>query len=275
MKMRYLVMMISLLSACKSYSTLPSQKFSQYEYYKSYTFENNQLKITLKNPLHCPLRIWIFNQNKNLQNELNQFKPIELEAKADTSIIIARLDSFDNNLNFASRLGSLNKKVAPIKLELPFPKNKSYTIIQGYQTNFTHNTDWSRYTLDFNFVTYDTICAATNGFVVGVIDKYTRNGEGDEWKPFANFVTIYEPSSGVFTQYVHLVENGSLVKVGDKVKSGQPIARSGNTGQSNVEHLHFSCLVPVNTNDGLKSIPFEFIEGYKGSELKKGDIVKK
>jgi len=39
--------------------------------------------------------------------------------------------------------------------------------------------------------------------------------------------------------------------------------------------LHFNCLVPVNSNDGLKSIPFEFIEGYKSKNLKKNDIVRK
>ena len=110
---------------------------------------------------------------------------------------------------------------------------------------------------------------------VGVIDKYKFGGEGDKWRPFGNFITIYEPDSGIFTQYVHLIKNGSLVKVGEKIDSGQPIALSGKTGQTDIEHLHFNCLIPINNNDGLKSIPFEFVEGYKSESLKKSDIVKK
>jgi murein DD-endopeptidase MepM/ murein hydrolase activator NlpD len=129
--------------------------------------------------------------------------------------------------------------------------------------------------LDFDLKTNDTICSATDGFVVGVVSKYKYGGKGEEWKPFANFSTIYEPSSGVFTQYNHLVENGSLVKVGDKIVRGQKIALSGNTGLSTEEHLHFSCLIPVNSEDGLKSIPIEFVGGIKGINLKKGDELKK
>lgn len=111
--------------------------------------------------------------------------------------------------------------------------------------------------------------------MVGVVDKYKYSGKGSEWKPYGNFLTIYEPNSGVFTQYVHLVENGSLVKIGDKVYRGQKIALSGNTGLSTEEHLHFSCLIPVNNEDGLKSIPIEFVGGIKGINLKKGDTLKK
>ena len=129
--------------------------------------------------------------------------------------------------------------------------------------------------MDFDLKTNDTICSATDGFIVGVVDKYKDSGKGSEWKPYANYLTIYEPNSGVFTQYVHLVENGSLVKIGDKVYRGQKIALSGNTGQSTEEHLHFSCLIPVNSKDGLKSIPIEFIGGIKGINLKKGDELKK
>jgi murein DD-endopeptidase MepM/ murein hydrolase activator NlpD len=71
------------------------------------------------------------------------------------------------------------------------------------------------------------------------------------------------------------VYNGSLVKIGDKVHRGQKIALSGNTGQSTVEHLHFSSLVPVNSEGGLKSVPIEFVGGIKAIHLKKGDVLKK
>ena len=47
------------------------------------------------------------------------------------------------------------------------------------------------------------------------------------------------------------------------------------TGQPDVGHLHFNCLIPTNSKDGLMSIPFEFVGGYKSTELNKGDIIEK
>lgn len=271
-QMRLLFSVLIFVMGCKS-SELPTEKYAQYEYHKSFTFENNELKIELKNPLNSPLRIWIFDDNKALQSNFNEINPILLESKADTLLIFSNIDSFENNLNFSSRLGSTSKQIENIKIELPFPKNKKYRIIQGNNSDYTHNTDWSRYAVDFNLKINDTISSATSGYVVGVVDKYKYGGKGDEWKNFGNYITIYDPNSGLFTQYVHLVENGSLVKIGDEIESGQPIALSGKTGQTDIEHLHFNCLIPANNNDGLKSIPFEFIEGYNSEELKKNDII--
>ena len=274
MKNILLIIIIGFLVGCKT-SPLPTQKYNQYEYYKSFKYDKEELKIEFKNPLASPLRIWIFNSNEELQKKLNEVNPIELDSKSDSTIVFNNILNFDNNLNFSSRLGSTFKKIKPVKLELPFPNNKEYEILQGNETNFTHNTNWSKYAIDFHLKINDTVSSATNGFVVGMIDHYEYGGKGIKWKPFANYITIYEPDSGVFIQYVHLAKNGSLVKIGDEVQSGQPIALSGNTGQSNVEHLHLNCLIPAANEDGLKSIPIEFIEGYKGLNLKKGDLVKK
>lgn len=266
--------MILLLSGCKAVM-LPKIKYNQYEYGKSSFYQNDTLKIELNNPLYCPLRIWFFSSNEQLQKEFNRIIPITLNPVSDTVLTFVKIQNTVEQITFSSRLGDTNKKIHNIELDLPFPKNKEYTIIQENNTNFTHNSDLSRYALDFDLKTNDTICSATDGFVVGIVDKYKFSGSGSEWKPFANFLTIYDPNSGIFTQYVHLVQNGSLVKIGDTVKRGQKIALSGNTGQSTVEHLHFSSLVPANTEDGLKSIPIEFIGGIKGINLKKGDVLKK
>lgn len=269
-----ILLSFTVLFGCKT-KTLPIEKFNQYEYHKSYTYKDDTLKVELKNPLHCPLRVWLFSSNIDLQKEFNQSAPILLESESDTILTYSNIKNFDNQLRFSSRLGSLLKKIEPIKVEFPFQELKEYTVIQENNTNFTHNSDWSRYALDFDMKTNDTICSATNGYVVGVVDQYKHSGKGQEWKPFANYLTIYEPNSGIFCQYVHLVQNGSLVKLGDKIELGQKIALSGNTGHSTIEHLHFSCLIPVNTENGLKSIPIEFVGGQKGIELKKGDKVKK
>lgn len=263
---------LTILSGCKTI-TIPVEKYSQYEFEKSYTLEGDTLKIVLKNPLQCPLRVWIFSPDTALQNRFNAM-PVVIESKSDTILTYTDVHGSSPELRFSSRLGNTSKEIKPIKMDLPYPKNVTHTVIQGNNTNFTHNTDWSRYAFDFDLKTNDTICSATDGYVVGLVDKYKFSGKGKEWKPFANYLTIYEPISGVFCQYVHLVQNGCLVKIGDRVQRGQKIALSGNTGQSTVEHLHFSCLVPVDSEDGLKSIPIRFAGVQYTAELKEGDTLR-
>ncbi|KPM32571.1 Peptidase M23 [Croceitalea dokdonensis DOKDO 023] len=277
MKFRVLGIMTLFIVGCST-TKLPSKKISQAEIPPpTINLENNSLEIKLTNPVDCPIRFEIETNNPNLKTVLEQLGTFELKAQSDTIVNIINVSDFDQNMSFAYnwKFGSLSKKIEPIKLELPFLKGRKYKVIQGNNTNYTHNTDWSRFAVDFSLKINDTICSATNGFVVGVVDNYKFGGKGKEWKPYGNFITVYEPNSGIFTQYVHLTENGSLVNVGDKVKKGQAIGLSGMTGQTDVEHLHFNCLVPTNSENGLMSIAFEFVEGLKSTELKKGDIIEK
>ncbi len=271
----YIMTIVSLLLGCKSVVVLPSVKYNQYEYGKSFSYNKDTLKIKLENPLHCPLRVWFFSSDELTQKEFDKIIPITLNSGSDTVLTFVNIQKKVEQIRFSSRLGDLSKRIDTIRLDLPFLKNKKFKILQENNTNFTHNSEWSMYALDFDLKTNDTICSATDGFVVGVVDKYKYSGKGSEWKPYSNYLTIYEPTSGFFIQYVHLVENGSLVKIGDKVNRGQKIALSGNTGQSTEEHLHFSSLVPVNNEDGLMSVPIEFVGGIKAIKLKKGDVLKK
>jgi len=271
----YTLTIILLLLGCKTNIIFPSTKYSQYEFGKSFSYKSDTLNIKLDNPLHCAIRVWFFSSDVQLQEEFDKITPITLNCESDTVLTFVNIQRKVEQISFSSKLGDISKKTDYIEFELPFPKNKTYKITQENNTNFTHNSDWSRYALDFDLKTNDTICSATDGFVVGMVEKYKYSGKSSEWRPFGNYLTIYEPNSGVFTQYVHLVENGNLVKIGDKVSRGQKIALSGNTGQSTGEHLHFSALVPVNSEDGLKSIPIDFVGGIKAINLKKGDTLKK
>jgi len=272
--MKSILIILVFFVSCQS-SRLPNEKFSQYKIETSYSYSDGKLIIKLGNPLKCPLRVWIKTSDEKLKIHFNKINPVLLNAVTDTLITFRTNFKPDSKITFPSRLGNTEKEIKPVKLELPFPKGRKYKVIQGNNTNHTHNTNWSRYAVDFNLKINDIICSASSGFVVGVIDKYKYGGKGNKWKPYGNFITVYDPRSGFFIQYVHLIENGSFVKLGEKIEIGQPIGLSGMTGQTDTEHIHFNCLVPINNNDGLKSVPFEFIEGYKSTELSKGDLIEK
>ncbi|HEU4496326.1 MAG TPA: M23 family metallopeptidase, partial [Flavobacterium sp.] len=144
----------------------------------------------------------------------------------------------------------------------------------GYSGNFSHNEGISRYALDFSLKIGDTVCAAESGYVVGLVEKYQNSGRDSSWRDYANFITIYNPETGLFTEYVHLKHNGALAAIGNFVNAGQPIALSGMTGWTTVPHLHF---VAYFRNKGWVSEPVKaaFAEGYRGEDLQEGDTVKK
>ena len=74
--------------------------------------------------------------------------------------------------------------------------------------------------------------------------------------------------------YAHLKFKGSLVEVGDRVKANQVIGLSGNTGYSTEPHLHFA-LLKLNSMKEWEAVPYQFIEGYLGEYLRKGDWIRK
>lgn len=265
---------ILLFIGCFQKNKLPKEQYYQFNYTANYSYNNDSLKIELKNPLNCPLRISITCPDSSLQDVVTKFATVTLKEKADTSISYYLKAKKGFTLKFNSVLGDLNKAIIKEQMSLPFPKNRTYKIIQGYNGSYSHNNNNSRAAIDFNLKINDTICSAGNGYVVGVIEGYQYAGETAEWLDYCNFITIYHPASGLFTQYVHLVQNGSFVKVGDTVTKGQPIGLSGMTGYTSVPHLHFNVKKP-DAKDGLLSTSIEFEEGYTGSRLTKNTTVKK
>ncbi len=61
---------------------------------------------------------------------------------------------------------------------------------------------------------------------------------------------------GVSSAYGHIVDGGTLVRTGQQVVAGQPIARTGTTGGSTGCHLHFEIRIDGNAVD-----PVAFMHG--------------
>lgn len=102
-------------------------------------------------------------------------------------------------------------------------KGRMVTSPYGYRARFkrTHKG------VDLRASIGDTVRAAFTGRVR--LTRYERGGYG--------FYVIVRHNNGLETVYGHL--SRFLVKPGQYVKAGTPIALSGNTGRSTGPHLHF------------------------------------
>ena len=140
-------------------------------------------------------------------------------------------------------LGAVNAdfKEKNISYTLPFALNKAHSIFQGYEGKFSHQNAKS---LDFSLKIGESVFAARAGLIVQVIINNNKNCLTKECAKFNNKITILH-SDGSLAEYVHLKQNGSVVKVGDHVSEGQLIGYSGNTGWSKGPHLHFSVFTPT------------------------------
>ncbi|MDQ8707774.1 M23 family metallopeptidase [Streptomyces sp. LHD-70] len=101
---------------------------------------------------------------------------------------------------------------------------------------------------DFAVPVGTKVAAVHNGTVV----KAGPNGAGDG-PAYGNAVVI-KHDNGRYSQYAHLSKVG--VKIGQKVKTGQEIARSGNTGNSSGPHLHFEIRTAANYGTAINPASF-------------------
>ncbi len=89
-----------------------------------------------------------------------------------------------------------------------------------------------------------------------VEEDFNRGGaDRDKFVDKANHVRILH-DDGTMALYAHLDLASVSVRPGARVRAGQQIARSGNTGFSSGPHLHFA--VQQNTGMKLISLPFKF-----------------
>lgn len=136
---------------------------------------------------------------------------------------------------------------------LPFEEGRSYFLVQGYFSRFSHK---ERAALDFKMKRGTRICAAREGVVVRVKEDGDRGGWNRKYRPYGNNIVIQHPD-GSRAGYWHLQKDGALVNVGDTVQKGQLIALSGKTGYAALPHLHFLVWTSGN-NRQWQQIPTRF-----------------
>ena len=141
---------------------------------------------------------------------------------------------------------------------VPFQPGTRYEIHQGFNGKASHDTDQSRYAVDFSVPEGTPVMAARGGVVMEVASDFAGAGlDREKFGNRANLVRVVH-DDGSMAVYAHLALESTVVSVGQRVRTGQHLADSGNTGFSTGPHLHFS--VQANTGMRLQSFPFS-IEG--------------
>ena len=224
--------------------------------------ENNDL---------LPYTVEIAIQQSNLQSDI-QF-PTKLVIPANSGIVeIAKLTAVKKNKgwsygsSFTLYRGDYNASHDnSVAYTLPFQKGEKYLMSQGYNGSFSHT---GKNAIDFTMPEGTKVVAAREGIVIEVKEDSNRGCPNMSCMEMANKITIFH-ADGTLADYVHLQKKGSLVSVGEKVKRGQVIGLSGDTGFSSGPHLHFEVYLPQkNQNISIQT-------DWLISEHKRGRLIEK
>ena len=160
-----------------------------------------------------------------------------------------------------------DKKTSSYPYALPYAGAR-FKVSQGFAGKFTHLAGTpGEYAVDWGMPEGTSVLAARAGEVISLRNDVGRNTYDpkaetkvsfDEHNPrfFTNFVII-KHDDGTLGRYRHFKKGGVLVSLGQKVKAGEMIGLSGNTGFSRGPHLHFEVFCVI---DGAtwRTIPFQF-----------------
>jgi Peptidase family M23 len=111
-----------------------------------------------------------------------------------------------------------------------------------------------------------SVLAVADGKVVGVLDGLPENvpGHNEDYHPAVPITVqnvignriILDLGSGQYAYYCHLQPGSLRVKVGDAVRSGQVLAKVGDSGDAREPHLHFEITTSPKVLAG-EGVPYE------------------
>jgi len=189
--------------------------------------------------------------------------PARFVIPGQTEQVLVGLGALDLRLGFQYRLKMasvpgrpISNPVGGIVILPPFAPDGQFPISQGFLGERTHLTPDSEYALDIAMPVGTAVHAARAGVVMDVEEDFNKGGtDKEKFADKANHVRILH-KDGTMGLYAHLDLASVSVRPGSRIRAGQQIARSGNTGFSSGPHLHFA--IQQNTGMKLISVPFKF-----------------
>lgn len=141
---------------------------------------------------------------------------------------------------------------------MPVPEGSSWVVTQGPHGSFSH---WRNSSNAWDIAPRgDRLIVAMRAGTVYAHDLGLK--QSHTVRSFGNYITI-DHGDGEFSHYAHLAPGSFLVRSGQHVEAGQPLARAGNSGytfgRNGGYHLHVH--VTRSARISAPSIPFEFEGG--------------
>ena len=183
--------------------------------------------------------------------------PARATVPAGSSVLVARVHRTGARdtalgLRLDTVPGSVN--ATPRDYEYLFPLSSiEPRIEQGWGGRYSHGDAENHHAVDFAADSGTMVLSAREGIVMQVDAGEADTGGAGPRDGGANLVRILH-DDGSMAVYAHLQPGDVLVKQGQRVRRGQPIGLSGNSGFSSGPHLHF--VVQVNRGMHLESVPF-------------------
>lgn len=177
------------------------------------------------------------------------------------TLVILRPTNPNIGLNFQYRWAYMlgDPKTVPdsnFLYRAPFAISKSHDITQAFNGSFSHNQPHSQFAVDIDMPVGTDIFAARAGIVITMATQFFGSGtDVAKFASRANNVMIFH-DDGTIGVYAHLRWDSIRVRPGQRVKEGELIADSGDTGFSTGPHLHFA--VQRNAGMELRAVPFKF-----------------
>ena len=183
-----------------------------------------------------------------------------------TERVVDPTSSFHRELSFHARFGSPAARPADYDYRLPYRKGKTFSVLQGPHGAFSHRGS-NEYAVDFDCPVATHVLAARDGIVVAANASATGHGTTPQFLELGrvNFVLVLH-DDGTLGEYMHLSPSGIEVQPGTRVKRGDEIALSGNTGFSSTPHLHFQVMTAADDGIAARSFPFKLATGPSRAE---------
>lgn len=233
-----------------------------------------QVRITNRGTKKKPILYAINPYGGPVEVKMQLTKKLNIKAKPalDSSVVVAGLseahitslyqDDKDKSYSYGYRIDfALGDPEAEHSYSqgyrLPYPNGAADIYIsQSFNGKQTHSRDAAnQYAVDIAMPIGTPINAARAGVVMDVARDFQKGGTSEDYLSRSNYIRILH-ADGSMSLYAHLKLESTKVRIGQRVKAGQKIAESGNTGYSSGPHLHFA--VQVNKNMALASVPFQF-----------------
>jgi|HubBroStandDraft_6_1064221.scaffolds.fasta_scaffold142946_3 hypothetical protein len=168
---------------------------------------------------------------------------------------------FHHDVPYHARFGNPAARPVDYAYRLPYRKGKTFAVLQGPHGAFSHRGS-NEYAVDFDCPVATHVLAARDGIVVATNASATGHGTTPAYLELSrvNFVYVLH-DDGTLGEYMHLAPSGVEVQPGARVKRGDEIALSGNTGFSSTPHLHFQVMTAADDGVAARSFPFKLAAG--------------